>query len=164
MTDSVIKPAWLLEAEKHIGQNEIPGIEQNPWIVALWKAIKRGGIKSEDVPWCSAFVGFCFEKVDIISSRYESAASWMNWGQKISGPRVGSVCVIHRKGGNHVFFPVGRLENGWIVGLGGNQSNAVNYAAFNPVMIRANRWPLAVPVPTEHLPLMADVPTSTSEA
>ena len=45
---------WVVEALRHVGQREIPGKAENSWIVSLWRAIKRGGIKSEAVPWCAA--------------------------------------------------------------------------------------------------------------
>ena len=69
--------AWITEAKRHIGTREIPGAKHEPKILAWWKAIKRGGIKTDEVPWCAAFVGGCLEAVGIVSSRYESARSYM---------------------------------------------------------------------------------------
>ena len=50
-------PIWVTEARKHIGTREIPGARHHPKIVQWWKAIKRGGIKDDETPWCAAFAG-----------------------------------------------------------------------------------------------------------
>ena len=61
-----------------------------------WKAIRRGGIKSDEVPWCAAFGGGCLEAVGIVSSRYESAKSYLTWGQPLSAPVYGCIVVFER--------------------------------------------------------------------
>jgi uncharacterized protein (TIGR02594 family) len=161
----MIEPLWLSEARKHVGQREIPGLVDNPWIVSLWKTIKRGGIKSESVPWCAAFVGACLENVGLMSSRFESAASYMTWGRSISQPVVGCIVVFTRQGGGHVGFVVGQDVVGNLLVLGGNQGDAVSIAAFSRLRVTAYRWPDAVPLPTgsNELPL-AVAQMSRSEA
>ena len=47
---------WMDFAKALIGVKEIPGTKHNPEILQMWKDIKRGGIKSDEVPWCAAFV------------------------------------------------------------------------------------------------------------
>lgn len=82
----IAEPLWLTEARKHIGVREIPGVNHHHLIVAMWKAIKRGGIRDDETPWCAAFVGFCLEGAGIVSSRFESAKSYMTWGRALPGP------------------------------------------------------------------------------
>lgn len=157
------EPAWVVEARKHIGQKEIPGKEENTWIVSLWKKIKRGGIKTETVPWCAAFVGAMLESVGIMSTRFESAKSYLDWGTKLVNPEIGCIVVFTRDGGGHVGFVVGRDRAGNLLVLGGNQSDAVNIRAFSRDRVAGYRWPTAVPVSLGALPL-ASAETSTSEA
>lgn len=148
--------AWLDEARRHIGTREIPGAKHEPKILQWWKAIKRGGIKSDEVPWCAAFVGGCLEAVGIVSSRYESARSYLTWGQKIHAPLAGCVVVFSRNGGGHVAFVVGQDKAGNLMCLGGNQGNAVTIAGFSKDRVVGYRWPLAVPLPkTTALPVIA---------
>lgn len=156
---------WITEAKKHLGTKEIPGAKHDPKILQWWKAIKRGGIKSDEVPWCAAFVGGCLETVGIVSSRYESARSYMTWGKAIPAPLPGCVVVFYRDGGGHVAFVVGVDKSGNLVCIGGNQGNAVTIAAFSRDRAIGYRWPAAVPLPrTTALPVMAGGTLSRNEA
>ena len=153
------EPRWIAEARRHIGQKEIPGKAQNGWIVSLWKAIKRGGIKSEDVPWCAAFVGACLESVGIQSTRYESARSYLKWGEELSVPVYGCIVVFVRNGGGHVAFCVGKDDRGRLLCLGGNQGDAVTIAPFDRSRVAGYRWPAG-----EYLPAIATLPVLASTA
>lgn len=160
------KPIWVVEAEKYIGQKEYPGAANNPWIVSLWKKIKRGGIASDSVPWCAAFVGGCLEAVGIVSSRYESAKSYLDWGVPLAAPVYGCVVVFTRDGGGHVGFVVGQDKAGRLLVLGGNQGNAVSIVPFDRARVSGYRWPKAVPLmPNQGLPVLAsNAASSTNEA
>lgn len=156
---------WITEAKRHIGTKEIPGARHEPKILAWWKAIKRGGIKSDEVPWCAAFVGGCLEAVGIVSSRYESAKSYLTWGKAIPAPLPGCVVVFYRDGGGHVAFVVGVDKSGNLMCLGGNQGNAVTIAAFSRDRAIGYRWPAAAPLPrTTAIPVMAGGTLSRNEA
>lgn len=140
-------PPWLMQARRYMGLREIKGPQHSAEIVQFWKDIKRGGIKEDETPWCAAFVGSCLEKTGFTSTRFEGAASYKTWGVKLDHPEVGAIAVIDRMGGAHVFFVVGRDQGGNIVGLGGNQSDAVGFATFDRTAVRAYRWPEGYPVP-----------------
>lgn len=157
-------PAWLVEARKYEGVREIPGVNHHPLIVSWWKAIKRGGIKSDEVPWCAAFVGAMLEAVGIVSSRYESARSYLAWGRTLTKPCVGCVVVFARAGGGHVGFVVGQTQAGELLVLGGNQGDEVNIRAFSADRVLSYRWPAAVPLPQYFgLPILAATERSTKE-
>lgn len=160
-------PAWLIEARRYIGVREIKGPQHEPRILAWWKAIKRAGIKDDETPWCAAFVGGCLEAVGLMSSRFESAASYLTWGQPIAWPHLGAIVVLPRAGGNHVAFLAGMDRVGNFLLLGGNQGDAVSVSAFSPYRMASAvyRWPTAVPVPAqEPLPILAQAAASRSEA
>lgn len=157
------KISWILEAEKHIGQKEYKNGD-NPFIVDLWKAIKRGGIKDQKTPWCSAFVGAALERVGIKSSRFESAKSYLSWGIKLDQPVTGCIVVFTRDGGGHVGFVVGQDKAGNLQVLGGNQGDAVNVRTFSRARVTGYRWPDGVPVPTETLPTLSAAAFSKSES
>lgn len=159
----IIEPAWLTEARKHIGTREIPGHRHEPKIVAWWRSIKRGGIKDDETPWCAAFVGACLETVGIVSSRFESARSYLTWGRQIEAPVHGCIVVFSRDGGGHVGFLVGVDAQGNLLILGGNQGNAVNIRSFPRSRVSGYRWPLAVPLPGSAL-AVGEAPTTTGEA
>lgn len=158
------EPAWLTEARRHIGTREIPGARHEPKILAWWRAIRRGGIKDDETPWCAAFVGGVLEQCGIVSSRFESARSYLTWGRPLHTAEIGAIAVLLRDGGGHVAFVVGRDAVGNVMLLGGNQGNAVAIAAFPTSRVVGYRWPLAVPTPT-HAPLpLVGGSLSTSEA
>ena len=156
--------AWIVEAKKYLGTKEIPGVNHHPLILRMWKAIKRGGIQDDETPWCAAFVGFCLENVDIVSSRFESAKSYMSWGQFLGEPVYGCIAVFTREGGGHVGFCVGQTQNGDLLILGGNQGNEVNIRAFPRARASAYRWPTMLPLPHAGLDFMSSAPASLSEA
>jgi uncharacterized protein (TIGR02594 family) len=157
------EPLWLSYARTQIGIREVKGPKHEPKILGWWKAIKRGGIKDDETPWCAAFVGGCLESVGIVSSRYESAKSYLTWGIGLTRPVVGCVAVLTRDGGGHVGFVVGRDVHGRVLLLGGNQGNEVNVRAFDPFRIVGYRWPAAVPLTDEPIPLLTAM-SSPSEA
>ncbi|HEA1720803.1 TIGR02594 family protein [Escherichia coli] len=158
-----IEPRWLIEARKHIGLTEIKGAKHNPEIVQFWRDIKRGGIKDDETPWCAAFVGAMLERVGIRSTRFESAKSYLDWGEKLDTLAYGCIVVFTRVGGGHVGFVVGRRANGDLLVLGGNQGDAVNIRAFPTSRVSGYRWPAGEPRNTALLPV-GDAATSTNEA
>lgn len=154
------EPAWLVEARKHLGLKEVKGPQHAQEILQFWKDIKRGGIKDDETAWCAAFVGAMLERVGIRSSRFESAKSYMTWGQSMAHPEVGCLVVFP----HHVAFVVGKDERGNILALGGNQSDEVNIRAFSTSRIAVFRWPLGVPLPSPTpLPLLASTSLSAKE-
>lgn len=158
-----IDPLWLAEARRYLGVREIPGVNHHPLILAMWKAIKRGGIRDDETPWCAAFVGFCLENVGIVSSRFESATSYLTWGRQIDKPVHGCVVVFTREGGGHVGFLVGVDGRGDLLILGGNQGNEVNVRTFPRGRVSGYRWPLAVPLPGHDL-VTGEAPATVGEA
>ncbi|MEV3812371.1 TIGR02594 family protein [Aeromonas allosaccharophila] len=155
---------WVEEARRHIGLTEIKGSKHNPEIVAMWKAIKRGGIRDDETPWCAAFVGACLERVGIPSTQFEGARSYASWGEKLDKPVTGCVVVFSRDGGGHVGFVVGQDAAGNLLVLGGNQGDAVNVKAFPRSRVTAYRWPAGESLPVGELPVMAAAEFSKSEA
>lgn len=161
----MIETAWVKEARKYIGVREIPGVRHETKILAWWKAIKRGGIKTDEVPWCAAFVGAMLEESGIVSSRYESAKSYLTWGEALSKPYYGCIVVFTREGGGHVGFVVGKDATGRLMVLGGNQGDKVSIAPFSLARVSGYRWPKAALFTGSDLPLLASTaPDSMNEA
>ena len=156
--------AWLAEARKHIGLKEIKGGKHHPEIVQFWKDIKRGGIKDDETPWCAAFVGAMLERVGVKSTRFESAKSYLDWGQLLALPVVGCIVIFTREGGGHVGFVVGRDTKGNLLVLGGNQGDEVNIRSFPVSRVTGYRWPIDRPIPKEPLPTLSAAQLSKTEA
>lgn len=159
----IIDPQWLAIARPLVGLHEVKGAEHSPEILGMWRAIKRSGIQSDEVPWCSAFVGACLERAGIRSSRFESAASYLKWGVRLDGPAHGCIVVFSRDGGGHVGFVVGMDTNGNLLVLGGNQGDQVSVKAFPTTRVTGYRWPVDVPIPNWPLQI-GSAEASRSEA
>lgn len=140
------EPVWLQVAKNYIGVEEVQGYRHNPIILGWWQ---RCGLpfKDDETPWCAGFIGGCLEESGIRSSRSGLALSYSQFGINLSGPAVGCIATMKRSGGGHVIFIVGRTKNGKLLGLGGNQGNAVNIKEFDPKRIIAYTWPAGVPRP-----------------
>jgi len=148
-----MKPKWHEIAESYIGQREIPGVESNPWIESMWNELGYGWLWkkfSDDslLAWCGAFLALCFKKAGLAFPKEAfRAAEWLKWGIPLGTPLLGCVGVKKRKGGNHVFIPVGvSKDRKYVVGLGGNQRDGVTYAPFLIEEVTGWRWPAGVPL------------------
>ncbi|WP_323975898.1 TIGR02594 family protein [Aeromonas hydrophila] len=155
---------WIEEARTFLGLKEIKGPKHAQAILDMWKAIKRGGIKDDETPWCAAFVGACLERVGIPSTRFESAKSYLGWGEKLDRPVPGCVVVFTRDGGGHVGFVVGKSPSGNLLVLGGNQGDEVNIREFPLTRVTGYRWPLNEPMPAGELPIGTPAQLSMGEA
>lgn len=141
-------PKWVVEAKKHIGQKEIAGPSSNSWIKNMWLSLKGGawfwktyGNDDSKLPWCGAFCARVFDALGMkYANNYASAKAWLNWGRKVP-VCLGAVAVKSRQGGGHVAFIVGRTRDGYLVGLGGNQGDAVSYARYKPADFEGFRYP-----------------------
>lgn len=161
------EPSYLAIARKYEGTKEVKGPKHNGLILGWWKRIKRGGIKDDETPWCAAFVGGVLEEAGIVSSRFESAISYLKWGVPVAKPVLGCVVVFKRDGGGHVGFVVGVDKFGCLMVLGGNQGDTVSIRPFDRARVVGYRMPPGwkVPLVLPALPLLAsDGRLSTNEA
>lgn len=95
----------------------------------------------DSVPWCGLFMALCQVRTGLAyrapPKSYLSALAWAAWGEpvqwrgkeglRLKEIKVGDICVYVREGGGHVHQCVGVTDDGkYILGIGGNQDNAVN--------------------------------------
>ncbi|WP_342152303.1 TIGR02594 family protein [Methylorubrum sp. SB2] len=149
---SVEKPGWLVLAEALNGLKEGKGAANNPEIVRLFADAGFPGIKTDSTAWCAAFVGAVLRRAGHAASGSLAARSYEAYGVGLKGPALG--CIATKKRGNsawqgHVFLVVGANKD-HVFGLGGNQADAVNVAAFKRSEITSFRWPADVPLPAPH--------------
>ena len=161
---SKVEPIWIQKGRELIGLQETVGMNHNPEILQMWRDIKRSGIKDDETPWCAAFVGAMLERVGIKSTRFESAKSYLDWGQLLALPVVGCIAIFTREGGGHVGFVVGRDTKGNLLVLGGNQGDEVNIRSFPVSRVTGYRWPIDRPIPKEPLPTLSAAQLSKTEA
>lgn len=159
------KPSWIVEAESHVGLKEIKGAKHNPKIVEWLKSLKAWWFDDEQ-PWCATFTSHCLKATGhVVPKEWYRAKSFLNWGKKLSYPAYGSIAVKSRKGGGHVTFIVGQDAKGNLLGLGGNQGDAVNINAYTKADFEGFFWPAdAKEFPSPVLPILNSAGKATSEA
>lgn len=141
------EPAWIVAARSMLGQREIPGSRNNPWIVGFWKRLGASWFNDDETPWCGGYVAWCLNEAGLpYPKMFPRASSFKTYG--IACPaQLGAIGVKARKGGNHVFFIVGHTSDGlYYKALGGNQGNMVSIMDIRKVDVDAIRWPPGVPL------------------
>lgn len=138
------QPRWLAEAWAEFGVREIAGPASEARILALYRDAGHGPVRSDDVPWCAAFVGACLKRAGLPHTGSLMARSYARWGEAAEGHRIGAVAVLTRGADpalGHVGFLMGRTGSKIFI-LGGNQNNSVSVAAFDASRLIALRWPV----------------------
>lgn len=90
-----------------------------------------GGLRGDEIAWCSAFVNWCIEQAELVGRDLLGAKRWEGWanGKKIpDAVQVLSAITILSRG--HVGFLMFR-ENGKVQMLGGSQSDMVCLSAYD---------------------------------
>lgn len=162
----MVKPDWLIEAEKHIGLKEVPGVGNNPTIVK-WLTKLKAWWRNDLEPWCGTFAAWSLLAAGIPApSAWYRAKAYLNWGNALAAPAYGCIVVFTRTGGGHVGFVVGRDEHGRLMVLGGNQSqDRVSIAPFEQSRVAGYRWPRGTIEPSYSLPIITSTaPASSNEA
>ena len=169
------EPPWLRIARAYLGLKEIKGKKHNKQILSWWQAVGASWFRDDETPWCGAFVGGVLSDagIDILpGGKAARARAWEKWGRELNGPAVGCVVTLWRRskssGNGHVFFLLGKRHKR-LVGIGGNQGDAVTVANFDPARVTSYRWPSGKPAPKEmgfnFLPvILSDGHASSSES
>lgn len=120
-------------ALQEYGVKGISGTVHNSRILTYFRAPGFKWIKDDETAWCAAFMNWCFWKAGEKVPGTLAARSFLTVGNRTRQPRLGDIVVFWRgtKDGpyGHVGFFIKETKDSVYV-LGGNQSNAVNIAAF----------------------------------
>lgn len=136
-------PAWMSWAAQELGVSEIYGARANPRIVH-YHSYTGLGADSDEVAWCASFVNAgLIEGANIKGTKSAAAGSFKTYGVSCSPDKFGAILLIPTLTGSkrHVFFCNGSWK-GYIFGLGGNQSNAVNVKVYAADKITESRFPI----------------------
>ncbi|MBS7789288.1 TIGR02594 family protein [Roseococcus sp. SDR] len=145
-----MNPSWMQIALAEQGQAEQAGGKHNPRILEYHAATTLKA-RDDETPWCASFVSWCLAEAGLVSTSSAAARSYRTWGVPLSEPAYGAIITF--KDPDHTGFYMGRRKDGrWLI-LGGNQSNRVNVAAYDPDRVTAIRWPAGVPLPNAVAPL-----------
>jgi uncharacterized protein (TIGR02594 family) len=75
--------------------------------------------------WCARFMNMVLQRSGYRGTGSDMARSFENYGQPVSGPQVGAIAVMGRRGGGHVGIITGIDAAGNPIMISGNNRNRV---------------------------------------
>lgn len=91
--------------------------------------------------WCARFMNMVLQHTGHQGTGSDMASSFARYGTRVSGPQVGAIAVMGRRGGGHVGIITGIDAQGNPVMISGNNGNRVREAAISRGRIYAYVMP-----------------------
>jgi uncharacterized protein (TIGR02594 family) len=87
--------------------------------------------------WCARFMNMVLERSGYHGTGSDMARSFASYGQRVSGPQIGAIAVMGRRGGGHVGVVSGIDASGNPIVVSGNNGNRVREAVLSRSRIYA---------------------------
>jgi uncharacterized protein (TIGR02594 family) len=91
--------------------------------------------------WCARFMNLVLQHSGYRGTGSDMANSFAHYGQRVSGPQVGAIAVMGRRGGGHVGIITGIDAKGNPIMISGNNGNRVKEAPISRGRITAYVMP-----------------------
>jgi uncharacterized protein (TIGR02594 family) len=91
--------------------------------------------------WCARFMNLVLQHSGYRGTGSDLARSFASYGQRVSGPQVGAIAVMGRRGGGHVGIITGIDAQGNPIMISGNNGNRVREAPVSRGRIYAYVMP-----------------------
>ena len=91
--------------------------------------------------WCARFMNMVLQRTGHRGTGSDMANSFTRYGQRVSGPQVGAIAVMGRRGGGHVGIITGIDAQGNPIMISGNNGNRVREAPVSRGRIYAYVMP-----------------------
>jgi uncharacterized protein (TIGR02594 family) len=91
--------------------------------------------------WCARFMNLVLQHSGYRGTGSDMANSFAHYGQRVSGPQVGAIAVMGRRGGGHVGIITGIDASGNPIMISGNNGNRVREAPISRGRISAYVMP-----------------------
>jgi uncharacterized protein (TIGR02594 family) len=101
----------------------------------------NGAVYGRASLWCARFVNVILQRTGHTGTGSDAAASFAHYGTRVSGPRVGAIAVMSRRGGGHVGVVSGVDASGGPIIISGNNRNRVREAPVSPGRVYAYVMP-----------------------
>lgn len=138
LNGKAITPIEIAEIECKKGIYEIKGSSHNKEILK-YHASLPSNFKTDETPWCSAFVNYCVHLAGYATDNITAMAqSWKNWGTDVtSEAQIGDIVVFRstkqhddpKSSSGHVGFFKSET-NDTITVLGGNQNDMIKISTY----------------------------------
>jgi uncharacterized protein (TIGR02594 family) len=91
--------------------------------------------------WCARFMNLVLQHSGYRGTGSDMANSFAHYGQRVSGPQVGAIAVMGRRGGGHVGIITGIDAKGNPIMISGNNGNRVKEGPISRGRITAYVMP-----------------------
>jgi len=91
--------------------------------------------------WCARFMNMVLQKTGHKGTGSDMASSFARYGRRVSGPQVGAIAVMSRRGGGHVGVVSGIDAKGNPIIISGNHGHRVAEATYSRGRIYAYVMP-----------------------
>ena len=91
--------------------------------------------------WCARFMNMVLQHSGYRGTGSDLARSFASYGQRVSGPQIGAIAVMGRRGGGHVGIVSGIDAMGNPIVVSGNNGNRVREAPISRNRIYAYVMP-----------------------
>jgi uncharacterized protein (TIGR02594 family) len=99
-------------------------------VVAEARRYIGGNPTSRGSLWCARFMNMVLERSGHHGTGSDMASSFASYGQRVSGPQIGAIAVMGRRGGGHVGVVSGIDASGNPIVVSGNNGNRVREAVL----------------------------------
>ena len=113
----------------------------SPNVVAEARRYIGGNPTSLGRLWCARFMNMVLQHTGYRGTGSDLARSFASYGQRVSGPEVGAIAVMGRRGGGHVGIVSGIDASGNPIVVSGNNGNRVREAPISRGRIYAYVMP-----------------------
>jgi uncharacterized protein (TIGR02594 family) len=110
-------------------------------VVAEARRYIGGNPTSRATLWCARFMNMVLQRTGFQGTGSDAARSFASYGQRVSGPQVGAIAVMARRGGGHVGIVSGIDAAGNPILISGNNRNRVVEAPISRGRIYAYVMP-----------------------
>ena len=111
---------------------QVPGAAMLLLEALRWRGRSARQIGLPTKLWCADFMNFVLRRAGGSGTQSRAARSFLKFGKKLDGPRVGAIAILYRKGPNngHVGVVRGTDGQGNPIIVSGNHGNAVRQSVY----------------------------------
>jgi len=111
---------------------QVPGAAGVLLEALRWQGRSASQIGLPTKLWCADFMNFVLRRAGGKGTQSRAARSFLKYGTKLDGPRVGAIAIMYRKGPNngHVGVVRGTDGQGNPIIVSGNHGNTVRQAVY----------------------------------
>jgi len=131
-TNATLTPTGGVAAASSLGSSNV---------VAEARRYLGGNPTGRGSLWCARFMNMVLQHSGYRGTGSDMANSFAHYGQRVSGPQVGAIAVMGRRGGGHVGIITGVDAKGNPIMISGNNGNRVREAPISRGRIYAYVMP-----------------------